>query len=262
MDPMVVCVTSLATALSEMAAWQDGADVIEETGALFVRGKSRFPTPYSNAALFLDEPPSPERALEKSNRVFPDRRYVLWDREAGGGELGRYAAAHGFIPLDELPAMVIDAPLGAAPKSDVVIRPVTNAAELSDFVGASLKAYAEFGLPPKVADSLFARPAAVIASCASLVVAMVDGKPAGGALSIVNVAQGVGGVYWVGTVPAARRRGVGEAVARFVTHAAFERGARRVTLEASRGGEPIYLRMGYRQVGRYARLLSPPLDPT
>ncbi len=259
---MVVCVTSLATALSEMVAWQDGADVIEETGALFVRGKSRFPTPYSNAALFVDEPPSPERAIEKSNRVFPDRRYVLWDREAGGGELSRYARAHGFVSLDELPAMVIDAPVSREPKPDVVIRPVTNAGALSDFVGASLKAYAEFGLPPKVADSLFARPASVLASCASIVVAEVDGTPAGGALSIVNAARGVGGVYWVGTVPGARRRGVGEAVARFVTNAAFARGARRVTLEASRGGEPIYSRMGYRQVGRYARLLSPPLDPT
>jgi len=67
----------------------------------------------------------------------------------------------------------------------------------------------------------------------------------------------VGGVYWVGTVPAARRRGAADAVTRHVTRAAFEQGARMVTLQASAAGEPVYRRMGYREVGRYARFLSP-----
>jgi GNAT superfamily N-acetyltransferase len=85
----------------------------------------------------------------------------------------------------------------------------------------------------------------------------VDEEPAACALSITNALTGVGGVYWVGATPSARRRGAGDAVARFVTNAAFDQGACLVTLQASNAGRPIYERMGYREIGYYARFLSP-----
>ena len=64
-------------------------------------------------------------------------------------------------------------------------------------------------------------------------------------------------MYWVASLPSERRKGAADAVTRFVTNAAFDRGASVVTLQASRAGEPIYRRMGYREVVRYERLLSP-----
>ena len=90
-----------------------------------------------------------------------------------------------------------------------------------------------------------------------IAVGRVDGTAVSAAVSITNGVTGVGGLYWVGTTPAARRRGAAEAVTRFVTNAAFEQGACIVVLQASEAGARLYARMGYREVGRYARFLSP-----
>jgi predicted acetyltransferase len=89
-------------------------------------------------------------------------------------------------------------------------------------------------------------------------IARVDGVPAAAAVAITDARSGVGGVYWVGTTPAARRHGAGDAVTRLVTNASFEAGASIVTLQASQAGAPIYGRMGYREVCWYERFLSPP----
>ena len=81
-----------------------------------------------------------------------------------------------------------------------------------------------------------------------------EGAAQSGALAILS--HGVAGVYWVGTVEEGRGQGLGDACTRYVTRAAFEAGARLVCLQASAQGEPIYLRMGYREVTRYAWWVS------
>ena len=63
--------------------------------------------------------------------------------------------------------------------------------------------------------------------------------------------HGIAGIYWVGTVKAARGRGLAEYCVREVGNAAFARGARKVILQASQFGEPVYKRMGYREFTRY-----------
>jgi len=74
------------------------------------------------------------------------------------------------------------------------------------------------------------------------------------------LSHGIAGVYWVGTVEGARSRGLGEAVTRAVTNAAFDRGATANSLQASPMGEPIYRRMGYEEIYRYTTYtrLTPP----
>ena len=67
----------------------------------------------------------------------------------------------------------------------------------------------------------------------------------------VVLSHGVAGVYYVGTVEAARGRGLAELVTRTVTNLGFDLGAALVTLQASSMGDPIYRRMGYREVYRY-----------
>ena len=52
-------------------------------------------------------------------------------------------------------------------------------------------------------------------------------------------------------MPAARGRGLGDLVTRVVTQRAFDLGAAFVSLQASEMGEPVYRRMGYREVHRY-----------
>ncbi len=82
------------------------------------------------------------------------------------------------------------------------------------------------------------------------VVAYVKDEPVSAAMAILS--HGIAGIYWVGTVESGRRRGLGQACTRAVGNAAFERGARFISLQASTQGEPIYRSMGYREVTRYA----------
>jgi len=74
---------------------------------------------------------------------------------------------------------------------------------------------------------------------------------------MVDVVEGMGYVGWVGTLPAFRRRGLGELVSRAATNAAFELGADIVALEASAMGLPLYSKMGYETVG-IDRIWLPP----
>jgi hypothetical protein len=260
MECLEACDDSLVDALTEMAEWQSGARVTEEAGALFVVGQSRFPTPYSNAVFPVDATASPAGVLARAEALFADRRYFVWERGAGGGPLGEAARARGFTLVGDMPAMVIESPIpgGAAP--GVEVRAVNDAAGFADFLRVSQLAYAEAGLPDRVAASLFARPEVAMASSV-IAVGRIEGEPVSAALSITNGVTGVGGVYWVGTPPALRRRGGADAVTRFVTNAAFEQGACIVSLQASEAGEPVYTRLGYREVGRYARWLSPARAP-
>ena len=67
---------------------------------------------------------------------------------------------------------------------------------------------------------------------------------------------------WVVTLPEYRGRGLGEACTRLVGNRAFELGARCVVLQASSQGEPIYRRMGYREITRYRwHAKGPPAPP-
>jgi ribosomal protein S18 acetylase RimI-like enzyme len=249
---------SLVDSILAMAGWQDGARVVRDRGVLVIVGKSRFPTPYSNAALCISEEATPELLLDVAARELSDRRYFVWGNGADGGDLGRLALRHGFLPSGHAPAMVIERPPEPSRAPGITVEPVKTAAQFEAFVEVSSRAWVEYGLPDPVLRTLLARADRVIRSCASVAVARIDGRAVAAALSILSPGSKLGGVYWVGTVPEARRRGAADAVTRFVTRAAFRSGASIVALEASRAGEPVYLKMGYREVGRYARFLSPP----
>ncbi|MBN2241037.1 MAG: GNAT family N-acetyltransferase [Dehalococcoidales bacterium] len=77
--------------------------------------------------------------------------------------------------------------------------------------------------------------------------AYLDGKPA--ATSMIVSAEGVGGIYYVATLPEFRNRGIGRAVTLKALEAAREAGYRIGTLQASAMGEPVYRGMGFRKTG-------------
>jgi GNAT superfamily N-acetyltransferase len=80
--------------------------------------------------------------------------------------------------------------------------------------------------------------------------ATLDGHPAGTAIAIRT--DSVGGVYAVGTHPEARRRGVGTAASWAAVGAARAWGCESVVLQSTEMGYPIYKRMGFRPIVRYA----------
>jgi len=84
---------------------------------------------------------------------------------------------------------------------------------------------------------------------AAIVVAYRGEQPVSAALTYSS--DGIASLQWVGTVAAARQKGLGRAMTQRVTNLAFERGAARVTLQASEMGEPVYTKLGYETLYRY-----------
>jgi predicted GNAT family acetyltransferase len=72
------------------------------------------------------------------------------------------------------------------------------------------------------------------------------------ATAMIYESDGVASVQWVGTVPAARKSGLGALVTSRVTNLAFTRGASSVTLQASPMGAPVYLALGYETLYNFA----------
>lgn len=86
-------------------------------------------------------------------------------------------------------------------------------------------------------------------------VGYLGGRPVGTAATVT--VEGAIGVYSVATLPEHRGRGVGEALVRFaVERARAATGIERSVLQASRDGESLYRRLGYRPVASFAVFVS------
>jgi ribosomal protein S18 acetylase RimI-like enzyme len=65
------------------------------------------------------------------------------------------------------------------------------------------------------------------------------------------------GIYNVGTLPHARRRGLGTAVTALLVHDAAARGCRTVSLQATAMGERVYAAVGFHDLGRILEHVPP-----
>ena len=85
-------------------------------------------------------------------------------------------------------------------------------------------------------------------------IARIDGSLAGVGLSFVGA--GVIGLYGIGTLPAARRRGVGSALTLVPMLEARDAGYRLAILQSTPDGERLYPRLGFRTYCTVSRFLG------
>ncbi len=241
----------LAESLRDEAEHVAGGVVADDGRVLLCRGAGELPYPPNKAMLVGDLEPA--EALRRATDFFrPHRAGYSFVLRLGTRDDGLAEEARRWRPVAELAsaAMVVTRPLGAGPPlgPGVALRTVTDAAGAADYAAVVDESYQSLGWLPGGPADLFADPGLLLQARKAVVVATVDGAPA--AVAYVRVTDGLGLVSWVGTTTAARGRGLGEAVTRWVTDAAFERGAEAAWLTASTMGEPLYRRLGYRTFGQ------------
>jgi ribosomal protein S18 acetylase RimI-like enzyme len=182
--------------------------------------------------------------------------FTLLTSEHADPDLENAARAGGWTMAIELPTMVCRAPLSATPMlAGIAIRRADPTADLDAFRAVVREGFASDAYEVAAVDAVFSTPAALDDPDTVGVLASVDGRDV--AVATVDVIEGMGYVGWVGTLPAFRRRGLGELVTRQVTNAGFELGADLVALGASPMGLPLYKKMGYEIVGS-DRIWLPP----
>lgn len=235
---------------------QDG-EIAERDGLMLYAGATRFPAPF-NGAILTGEPEgalSPEEILARAETFFAERRrrFLVWIRAHADEPLERAARERGYLEIDDTPGMVVERRV--APGAVPAVRRVADAAGVRDFAEVCARGYATYGLRPDAVHASFARPDICLRPDAAAFVAYDGGAPVSAAMVIAD--GRAAGLYWVATVPEARGRGLGTACTAAATNAGFDLGAPVVVLQASSMGEPIYRRLGYREVTRYRWLISP-----
>ena len=254
-----LCDLNFAEANRELSRRAGGA-THDEDGLLLYAGGNDLPV-LINGAFRTASLLGPEEVLARANAFFAPRRrgYSVLIRLHADADLAAAAETAGLQKFGEPPAMVLDRRLAdAVPPPDVVLRRVESADDAAAFGRVMGEAYATYGMPKECGPSAVGTLDVLAAPhVASFVAALRDEVVAG---AMVIVTHGVAGVYWVGTTPAARGRGLAELCTRAAGNAGFDLGARIAALQASVMGEPVYRRMGYETVTRYASFvrLSPP----
>ncbi len=238
----------------ESTHWGKGGHFREEAGVLFFATGSWIPV-NCNGAFRLDPDVSATEIVPRADDFFArlGRGYCVKVRDTSEDDDLRAACQDaGLVEFRSGgPEMALDTRLSDAPAPpDIDLRLVTTEAEVADFSRVNGEAYSTYGMPPDQIAAIF-NCASDLLSCSDLmsVVAYRDGQPVSAAQ--VFLSHGIAGIYWVGTVEAARGQRLAEMVTRVVGNMAFDRGARLSTLQASPMGEPVYRRMGYVELYRY-----------
>jgi ribosomal protein S18 acetylase RimI-like enzyme len=78
-------------------------------------------------------------------------------------------------------------------------------------------------------------------------IARVDGRPVASVVSHDH--EGDCSIWWVATVPEARGRGLAPGLMRRALSDGRDRGCEVTTLQATKAGQPVYERLGYRDLG-------------
>ena len=235
----------------ESARSTTGGIVHDEGGLAFFVPGHRFPVGFTGV-MRVDRAVPAAEVVARAQEWFGSRGLgytttVMMHRD---GDLAAALEGAGVSQFGNSPGMALDAPLPDAPvPSDVIVVKVESETHAREFAEVNGAAYATYGMPPEVATKQFADAAFFRQPHVAAFVAYVGDVAA--AAAMVFVTHGVAGIYWVGTTPAARGRGLAALVTRVAGNAGFAMGAQVAALQASVMGEPIYRRMGYREITRY-----------
>jgi len=209
---------------------------------------SHLPTEATNT-LFVEAPPDdPARLLAEAREFFdgaPAWRVTAPERLRDAIEPAALSA--GLRPAVVVPRMLLD-PLPAAPSlpAGLEIRRVTTAVDLRDFCTAAGRA---FQIPRWYLRVAFAggfADAAEGKEPVRLFVGYEAGRPVATAAQATS--DGVAGIFFVGSVPEARRKGFGGALTWAAIEDGRSLGAQVAWLQSTPMGRPLYERLGFRWV--------------
>ena len=229
-----------------LASGSPGAEVIESGGAaiaVFVHSPDR---EFLNNTVLPRGVGAPDATLDLAERAYADRgveRYAVWVHESEA-EVAAAVRARGYA-LDSSTrtmAMEIDPMIACGGKRLDLVEP--SPSEFWRVGGLD-------GLAPELSPE-----------GAHFYVARLDGEDA--AMLMAFDHDGDCGIYMVGTVAPARRRGLATALSARAVADARERGCTTVSLQSTEMAEGVYARVGFRDLGRfdeYVPVPEPDPDP-
>ena len=233
-----------------VAAWgryatRVGGRLVEDRGMAFVVGTH--PTPVIiNTAFRTDPSVSATEVLDRSRAFYAGvgHQFTVVTSDQLDADVCAAATASGWLMALDLPAMVCRTRLPDRPlPASVSLRRADPLRDIASFRQIQRDGFASDEEDRAAVESVFGASDALAAAETFAVVATVGGRDA--AVGMADVIDGVAYVGFIATLPAFRRRGLGDAVTRAVTNGGFDLGADMAVLEASPMGRSVYERMGF-----------------
>jgi GNAT superfamily N-acetyltransferase len=232
------------------ALYQADAKVVMADGLVLAQG--RVPHRWWRTAFQVKPRLSGAEAMNRIEEFFGDEEYAVYARTGIDTDLDSAARERGLTTdgrkepymLTESPPHPFDIPEWLTIDSTPSEKLLVDFAEVAGAVfGKNEHDYAA------VRDIM--RPDEAFTPFCEYFVAYVDGQPV--ATSAYWNARRIPCIYWVAVLPEFRKRGICEAIVKTTCVAAFARGTKAVTLQASAEGHPQYLRYGFRDVGSFTK---------
>ena len=215
-----------------------------EEGSIF-SFSTGLPLSSFNGCIVTQETSSTELASCLEWVAAHDVPFRVWVAEKLAAGLAEVPVSYGLEPAASLyPGMVLH-PIPDAPTFDAGVDVVAiSEPTLDEFIGVLEEGGLRGELARRLISPSFARDADV-----RLFVGRLDERPVGTSIAIRS--GDASGVYNVGTLPQARRRGVGSAVTWAAVGAGQAWGCDTVVLQSSVMGLSMYPDMGFRTVAPY-----------
>jgi len=243
---------NLAEFVREMARWNKAGEIVEQDDLLLTKGPGR--SPDTNFAMCLNNRQGRSDAdlFNHIQSFYRERKsgFSIHIRKHADAALESICTQEKMLLVSDAPGMMMDKPLPKKKMPDgVEIRPAVEVSAITDFISVTIQSYQSLGMRSEVGAKIFASPGRLLKPYNHIIVAYDKDQPVSAAMLIFS--NSIAGIYWVGTVPGSRGKGLAETCVRAVTNEAFRRGAPLVVLQASKFGEPVYRRMGFTEFTRY-----------
>ena len=243
---------NLVQSWCEGARWVPNSEIVQCQDTVFINSGLDYPSHSFAFNLAVEQNENPDAFMARAKAFFAKRKpaFSLIPRGHCDQAIIQHCKDNKMFQVGNAPGMVLDEPIkGGAVPTGAELHWVSNENELQDFKQVVAEAFHDLGLPKEVSESYFAHAERVISPYSILALVYLEGEPAGTAMAILS--HGIAGIYWVGTIKKVRGMGLAAYCTREVGNAAFELGARKVVLQASKFGEPVYIKLGYREFTRY-----------
>ena len=213
------------------------------SAAVFPNGPER--TVFNNVLLDRDLPPSRRAAaVDSMHELYTTAgvdHYAAWVHESDEG-MRAELIGRGYIVAESTRAMGMPLDLAGRPP-EIELGPSSFAEHLRYLQLA--------GAPEGLLEG-------ADASAFHVLTAPVDGESVATAIAFDH--DGDCGVFNVGTLEAARRRGLARALTARLLHDAAERGCSTASLQSTRMAERVYASVGFRDLGRILEYVPSMLD--
>lgn len=237
--------SNLCNMLREQARFSAGAELHELDDAVIALGTTSFPAAPFNAVIRTQATSGgAARLLDRVERRFRERgrRFSVYVRAGRDDDLGRECRARDYVQSGKLKTMVLAHPAVEAPGAEV--EQIEDLAGVERFVTVAAESFASVALPRAVTRSALSAREQLLGPAVRLVVG-------GGQASALSIGDAcTEGIYWVGTVPAARGRGLASACVSALAHSAFARGAGCVVVQAAHNLEGFYRALGFTAISQ------------